>query len=81
MSELTTENKTIWVDLIQHTPGVENPTDQPTRDLLGQENKGSGSARQDGPAYLRSDHSSWSTSCSFVSDTLQEERRSAAATS
>ena len=75
LSELVKENKTTWVDLIQHTPGVENPADWPTRGQLGWENMGSGSVWQDGPAYLRSDRSGWSASRSFVSDIPVEERR------
>ena len=70
--QLTTETK---VDLVQHTPGLENPADWPTRGNLEWRLMDLDSEYQLGPSYLRLDRPAWNISRSFVSTILQEERK------
>ena len=68
-------NSITHVDLLQHTPGLSNPADWPTRGQLGWLNMGPGSVWQDGPPYLRQDRPEWLLSRDFVTQIPLEERR------
>ena len=63
------------VDLVQHTPGMENPADWPTRGNLEWSKMDRDTEYQLGPAYLRLERTEWSISRSFVSSIPLEERR------
>ena len=68
-------NSDTRVDLVQHTPGVENPADWPTRGNLEWSKMGLNSEYQLGPPYLRLQRPEWHVSRSFVSNIPVEERR------
>ena len=69
------KNTVTHVDLLQHTPGLSNPADWPTRGQLGWQNMGPGTVWQDGQPYLRQDRSHWLLSRDFVTQIPLEERR------
>ena len=63
------------VDLVQHTPGLENPADMPTRDKVSWSDLGPDSTWQKGPAYLMGPRMHWPVSREFVSAIPDSERK------
>ena len=63
------------VDLLQHTPGLHNPADWPTRGNVEWEDLGPGRTWQEGPAYLKQERKDWIMSREFVREGLPVERK------
>ena len=63
------------VDLFNHTPGVVNPADWPTRGNLSWSEMKEDSEYQAGPDYIRLNREEWPVSRDFVTDVPVEERR------
>ena len=73
--EQALEGTEVVVDHFQHTPGVVNPADWPTRGNLDWEKMQEGEEYQLAPSYVRQDRSTWPVSRDFVTDVPVEERR------
>ena len=69
------EGTDVVVDLFNHTPGVVNPADGPTRGNLSWEDMKEDGEHQVGPAYIRLDRAEWPVSRDFVTEVPVEERR------
>ena len=69
------EDHDVLVDLIQHTPGEQNPADWPTRGNISWSDLGLGSTWQQGPSYLHRPRSEWPLSRDFVSEVPAEEKK------
>ena len=64
-----------YVDLLNHTPGDQNPADWPTRGNLPWSDMGKGGIMQTGPSYLKQDRSTWPITRDFVRQIDPAERK------